>query len=132
MKSNPKYRTIISFGILFVYFLTCFKSIEPFIFYSLNYDFICKNFCENRAKPALKCNGKCFLKKELKKTAKEEKEKKAVSMEFAQVQTVPVFISFLLKPLFLSVEQHLPLFIQPIYLSANPLKITPPPQQELS
>ena len=35
--------------------------------YELNRAFITANFCENKAKPELKCNGKCHLAKELKK-----------------------------------------------------------------
>lgn len=36
--------------------------------WSINQDFIAKNLCINKNKPALKCDGKCHLKKELKKT----------------------------------------------------------------
>ncbi len=33
--------------------------------WSLNQNYIAQTLCENKAKPALKCNGKCHLKKEL-------------------------------------------------------------------
>lgn len=36
--------------------------------YKLNQAFITANFCENKAKPQLHCNGKCHLAKEIKKT----------------------------------------------------------------
>jgi hypothetical protein len=39
----------------------------------VNYDYIAKVLCENKAKPELKCNGKCQLMKELAKAADEEK-----------------------------------------------------------
>ena len=45
----------------------------PFVEYIVNYDYIVKELCENREKPQLKCNGKCHLKKELAKTASQEK-----------------------------------------------------------
>lgn len=35
--------------------------------FQLNRDHISKSLCENRNKPAKKCNGKCYLKKQLKK-----------------------------------------------------------------
>jgi hypothetical protein len=35
--------------------------------YQVNKDYISKNLCENRAKPQMKCNGKCYLRKQLKK-----------------------------------------------------------------
>lgn len=36
--------------------------------WSINQDYIAKNLCINKNKPTLKCDGKCHLKKELKKT----------------------------------------------------------------
>ena len=46
--------------------------------FQLNRDFISKNLCENRAKPNLKCGGKCQLMKAMEKEEKgnETKEKK--------------------------------------------------------
>jgi hypothetical protein len=38
----------------------------------INYDYIVKELCENKAKPELKCNGKCHLMKEMAKAAEEE------------------------------------------------------------
>ncbi|OJW78561.1 MAG: hypothetical protein BGO69_00815 [Bacteroidetes bacterium 46-16] len=35
--------------------------------YELNKDYIAKNLCENRDKPQMKCCGKCYLHKQLKK-----------------------------------------------------------------
>ena len=45
----------------------------PFLEYIVNYDYIVKELCENKEKPALKCNGKCHLMKELAKTVEEDK-----------------------------------------------------------
>jgi hypothetical protein len=45
----------------------------PFLEYIVNYDYIVKELCENKEKPALKCNGKCHLMKELAKTAEDDK-----------------------------------------------------------
>lgn len=41
--------------------------------YAVNYDYISQVLCINKDKPALKCNGKCHLMKELAKAADEEK-----------------------------------------------------------
>lgn len=43
------------------------------ISFKLNKRYIVNNLCENRAKPELKCNGKCFLQKKLKETEDREK-----------------------------------------------------------
>lgn len=40
--------------------------------YSINKVYISTNLCENKAKPALKCNGKCHLRKQLQKEDKKE------------------------------------------------------------
>lgn len=39
--------------------------------YAINYDYISKKLCENRAKPQLLCKGKCYLKKELAKSSEQ-------------------------------------------------------------
>ena len=47
-----------------------------FLEYRLNQAEITRKFCENKAKPKLQCNGKCYLAKQL---AKQEKEEKSTS-----------------------------------------------------
>ena len=49
------------------------KPILPVLDYIVNYDYISKVLCENKAKPELKCNGKCHLMKELAKASEDEK-----------------------------------------------------------
>lgn len=49
------------------------KPILPVADYIINYDYISKVLCENKAKPELHCNGKCQLMKELAKAAEQEK-----------------------------------------------------------
>ena len=41
------------------------KPVLPVAGYIINYDYIVKELCENKDNSALKCNGKCQLKKEL-------------------------------------------------------------------
>ena len=57
------------FGILFylLYLLAMIRPVMPIIEYYANYDYIATVLCENRDKPALGCNGKCYLEKQLKK-----------------------------------------------------------------
>ena len=45
----------------------------PIIDYVVNYEYISKELCENKAKPELHCNGKCHLMKELAKASEAEK-----------------------------------------------------------
>ena len=63
---------------ILVILLTLFIFIQPlskvwiFVSFKINQDYIAKNLCENRAKPILKCNGKCQLMKKLKQADKDE------------------------------------------------------------
>lgn len=56
------------FGVLIL-----FRPIFPVIDYVVNYDYISKVLCENKAKLEMKCNGKCHLMKEMAKAAENEK-----------------------------------------------------------
>jgi len=50
-----------------------FKPVMPVIDYIVNYQYISKVLCVNQAKPAMHCNGKCHLMKELAKASESEK-----------------------------------------------------------
>lgn len=49
------------------------KPALPVLDYIVNYEYIVAELCENKAKPELKCNGKCHLAKELAKASESEK-----------------------------------------------------------
>ncbi|UMB60600.1 hypothetical protein MHL31_16175 [Lutibacter sp. A80] len=55
-------------GIFFylLYLLAMIRPVMPIINYYANYDYIAAELCENKDKPYLECNGKCYLKKQLK------------------------------------------------------------------
>ena len=57
-------------GIFFylLYLLAMVKPLAPIIEYYANYDYIATELCENKDKPYLECNGKCYLEKQLNKT----------------------------------------------------------------
>lgn len=57
------------FALLSVGFSKCFI----YVSFTINKNFIVSSLCENRNKPQLHCNGKCFLMKKIKQA--EEKEK---------------------------------------------------------
>lgn len=67
------------FGILFylLYLLAMIRPLVPIIEYHSNYDYIANVLCENRDRPYLECNGKCYLEKQLKKTNHENHEHKS-------------------------------------------------------
>jgi len=53
------------------------KPAIPYVEYLLRKDFIIENFCINRNREELKCNGKCHLKEQVKKEASQQQEKNA-------------------------------------------------------
>ncbi|GLB52467.1 hypothetical protein NBRC110019_15070 [Neptunitalea chrysea] len=69
--------------IIVALFMLC-KPIIPVLEYIVFYDYIKNELCENKDKPAMHCNGKCHLAKQLAKASdaeKETKDKKQFSLE---------------------------------------------------
>lgn len=61
-------------AIFIIVALLLLKPVMPVLDYIVNYDYIVKELCENKAKPEMHCNGKCHLMKELAKAAEEQKQ----------------------------------------------------------
>ncbi len=51
-----------------LYIVAMLQPIMPLIEYNLNKEYIVSVLCENRNKPELACNGKCYLNKKLQKS----------------------------------------------------------------
>ena len=84
---------------IFIIALAIFlKPIFPVAEYVVNYEYITKTLCVNKAKPKLQCNGKCHLMKELAKAAESEKpissDKKQLVLESEVLflETIPSFV----------------------------------------
>ena len=60
--------------ILFTALLMLAKPFWPVVEYAINYDYIISKLCENKDKPEMQCNGKCYLSKQLAKEAGESEE----------------------------------------------------------
>jgi hypothetical protein len=56
------------------------------IHYELNKVSITQNFCENKGKPKMHCNGKCHLKKQLDKEDKQQQSLPGSSKEKSEIQ----------------------------------------------
>ena len=50
-----------------LYLLALVQPALPIIEYFVNYDYISSELCENKDKPILTCNGKCYLEKQVEK-----------------------------------------------------------------
>ena len=91
-------------GFLFVslYAIAMLRPIAPFVEYAINKGYIATFLCINKDKPALKCEGKCHLFKQVKKQQQEEQKTLRVSMEeypigFIEFLTLPFKYIFLIK-----------------------------------
>ncbi|MBZ0326985.1 MAG: hypothetical protein K8F54_05225 [Altibacter sp.] len=63
------------------------KPLWPVVDYVVNYNYIIEKLCENRDKPEMQCNGKCYLSKQLSKEAKDAETNpfnKSNTFEFSQ------------------------------------------------
>ena len=79
--------------VLIVIFAMILKPILPVLDYIVNYEYISKVLCENKAKPTLKCNGKCHLMKELAKASEDEKPIKSDKKDNSKQEIEILFFS---------------------------------------
>ncbi len=70
------------------------KTIITFVSFKCNQRYIASTLCENKQKPALECDGKCYLKKQIKK--QQESEDSPLSLK--KVQFFDFFIPQESKP----------------------------------
>lgn len=78
---NKKY----FFGIIFtlVYLAVIVRPLVPVIIYYANYEYISTELCENKDKPEMECNGRCYLKALQKRIAPIEQEKPVTTVPFS-------------------------------------------------
>ena len=61
-------------AVLLVTLLMLVRPLWPVFEYVMNYDYIVNVLCENRSEPQLKCDGKCYLAKQLSKESEKNQE----------------------------------------------------------
>lgn len=80
---------IISLLLIMALGFQCLSKLGLIAYYNINIEYIITELCENKNKPELKCNGKCYLKKKLGKADEAEKQTKGLLKQ----TELPVFIS---------------------------------------
>jgi hypothetical protein len=102
----------------------------PVLEYVVNYDYISKVLCENKAKPQMNCNGKCHLMKELAKASENEKpissDKKNASQEF-EILFLEEIQSFRIAPVFLPKQLKFNTNYSNLYFRLNSDPVFRPP-----
>lgn len=116
---------IISISITLV---VLFRPLWPIVNYVANYDYIVENFCVNKDKPELKCNGQCYLMKQLAEQTDDdqtnpfEKQKKSESSEIVFLEKYNYSIPSVME------LDSFPLFAYRYNLSVNDsLSVLDPP-----
>lgn len=66
-----------------------FSRVFVYAGFELNKSFIVKELCENRSRPELNCNGKCFLKKKLQAAEEKERKQERESQRNRYQETLP-------------------------------------------
>lgn len=69
-----------------------------YTYYTLNKPYIVQNFCENKAAPALKCDGKCHLKEILSIATKEKHSEQGPIPTLEEIKAPILFFQALKEP----------------------------------
>ncbi len=98
-------------------FSKCFLVLD----YQWNKDYIAKWLCVNRDRPAMKCEGKCYLCKKLKADAKKDQENPERRME-NRTELISYWTAWqLIHPASIAVRSQYPLFAERVSVRcANP------------
>jgi hypothetical protein len=106
------------------------KPAFPVIDYVVNYDYISKVLCVNKAKPKLQCNGKCHLMKELAKSSESEtpisSDKKMASQQ-CEVLFLEEIKSFKIAPIYFFETQQVNTNYSNLYFRLNSASVFRPP-----
>jgi len=105
------------------------RPVIPVADYIINYDYITKVLCVNKAKPMMHCNGKCHLMKELAKTAEQDKplSQKKSNIAEAEVLFLEPLASFTFRPVFTQLNTQNTSLYSNLYVHINTDSIFHPP-----
>ncbi|MGN6566719.1 MAG: hypothetical protein ACTHJ0_02140 [Flavipsychrobacter sp.] len=112
-------KKIIAIVLLFGVLIQSMNKLVVIFNYQLNKDYISKNLCENRNHPERKCCGKCYLKKQLNNTEKDNNKNK--TDERFGVDYFISYFSFVPRPQYPEAENIIIAGLKPQLYSFNPL-----------
>jgi hypothetical protein len=97
-------RSIVAISFVFLYLIALLRPLSPYLEYYSNRDFFAEVLCINKAKPELKCNGKCILMQKLKQATQQESD--PISLPSLKFENYPIgFVEFLPSQQVLSFSQ---------------------------
>ncbi|MGB5555970.1 MAG: hypothetical protein WBM83_15045, partial [Flavobacteriaceae bacterium] len=108
------------------------KPLWPIAEYIMNYDYIVNVLCENKDKPQLKCNGTCYLAKQLaKETGDQEKnpfEQTQTRLELVQAIYFQSLLPFELTSEFVTLAKKSFNYKEALFSSTHILALIRPPE----
>lgn len=93
-------KQVVTIAVIFGILIQSFGKLVLLSNYLLNKEYITLNFCENKSKPKLKCNGKCHLTKQLKEQDKQDNSSKNNTRSVEEVQFCYEYDNSILPPFF--------------------------------
>lgn len=102
-------RSVIAYILLAAIMLPTLSPWGTIAYFKLNREYIAKVLCENRKRPELHCDGKCYLAKKLKQ--QQEKQDKETS---EKVHNMPVIQLFTPQPYYYHFESEAIAFREPV------------------
>ncbi|WP_353723196.1 hypothetical protein [Dyadobacter sp. 676] len=102
-------RSVIAYILLAAIMLPTLSPWGTIAYFKLNREYIAKVLCENRKRPELHCDGKCYLAKKLRQ--QQEKQDKETS---EKVHNTPVIQLFTPQPCFYYFEPQATEFREPV------------------
>ena len=106
------------------------KPVLPVIDYIVNYDYISKVLCVNKAKPKMQCNGKCHLMKEMAKAAENEtpvSSDKKMAPQQLEILFLEEIKSFKMAPIYFCKTQKTNSYYSNLYFYLNSVSVFHPP-----
>lgn len=127
-------KQLIALTLLSVLFLSAIRPYFPYVDYAINKEYIAKVLCENIEKPKLACNGKCHLKKELKKAKEVDYSEKEGNVKSNEQEHVYLYYSSVLNDSNFNVKNQSEILIENYNYRNHPFckPPTPPPESLFS
>lgn len=123
-------RSFIAYLLLFAIMLPTLSPWGTVAYFNINRTYIAKVLCENRARPQLNCNGKCYLAKKLKQ--QQEKKDKETTERVSGTPVAHLFCLVTSRFLFIPdsfIQKTTPVFGYLICIYSSPIYgILRPPQ----
>ncbi|MCK5816046.1 MAG: hypothetical protein KAH07_08890 [Flavobacteriaceae bacterium] len=73
-----------------LYIIAMIQPVMPILEYNLNKEYIASVLCENRDRPQLACNGKCYLDKKIKESKEHSHNHSAPQIDLSKYPVSPV------------------------------------------